>query len=208
MSRPLVLCVVACLCVAARAEAHPSARKTILDDFLALKTDYPFGPDQDGREARLASIKERDLGRGYLRIANEAKDRVEMKLFRRTDGTDLIAQGFTGCCCEGQCWRRIRFLAVAADAFKDVTGEVWPQASGRVAPEVALRGSHRSGRAEFPHPALRNRGLRAVSLAAVHLGFGKWKYAQNRRKALPRNWAAIAPTQPFSPNCFCPVTQC
>jgi hypothetical protein len=119
--RRLLLGLICGLCIASSGEARPSSRKTILDHYLAMKTDNRFGPYQDDQAARLASIKVRDLRRGYLEV-----DDVEMKLFRMADGTELIAQGYTGCCCEGQCIRMIRFLAVRNDSFEDVTREVWP----------------------------------------------------------------------------------
>jgi hypothetical protein len=102
-------------------------RKNILDYYLTLETDRWFGPREGRREARLADLETRDMRHGYLRWRAGSVATTEMKLFRLSDGTPLLAQAHIGCCCEGTCVRRIRFLADRDGKLVDVTAEVWPK---------------------------------------------------------------------------------
>jgi hypothetical protein len=109
------------------AQAGQGERKTILDYYLTLAADRWFGPRDGSREQRLAALEKKDVRRGYLRWRTDEVETTEMKLFRLSDGTPLLAQAHTGCCCEGTCVRRIRFLADRDGKLVEVTAEVWPK---------------------------------------------------------------------------------
>jgi hypothetical protein len=129
----------ALLCSAAPASNAREARETIVDYFLALPVDHHFGPFAEGKAERRAEIAEVDHRHSYLRLRGERADGAEMRLFRMADGTVLIGQGYTGCCCEGTCLRMIRFLAARNGRFEDITSEVWPKDERAMREKAARR---------------------------------------------------------------------
>jgi hypothetical protein len=124
----LALCLpVALLALAAPTVAREGTRKTIRDYYLALEPDARFGPWAQTEKERLDQLAELDVRRGYLRLRERASESAEMKLFRLSDGTPLLAQAHTGCCCGGACVRAIRFLADRQGKLEDVTMAIWPE---------------------------------------------------------------------------------
>jgi len=121
------LIAVAVFLLGSAALAGEGERKTILDYYLTLEADRWFGPREGSREERLADLEKKDVRHGYLRWRAGSVETTEMKLFKFSDGTPLLAQAHIGCCCEGTCVRRIRFFADRDGKLVDVTAEVWPK---------------------------------------------------------------------------------
>jgi hypothetical protein len=112
----------------ATAAAAREAR-TVLDYYLTLAANGPFGPRDGDRAQRLADLEQKDVRHGYLRWRTTEAESTEMKLFRLSDRTPLLALSHTGCCCEGTCMRLLRFLADRDGRLVDVTQEVWTDLS-------------------------------------------------------------------------------
>jgi hypothetical protein len=111
------------------AQAREGARKTILDYYLSKAIEELLPPRDEPEKDRLTDLEKRDVRAGYLRFKVGIAEGAEMKLFRLSDGTPLIALAHTGCCCEGTCVRTIQFLADRGGELVDVTKEVWPDPS-------------------------------------------------------------------------------
>jgi hypothetical protein len=107
------------------APAREASPRTILDYYLTLAADSQFGPRDGSHAQRLADLEQKDVRHGYLRWPTTEAASTEMKLFRLSDRTPLLALAHTGCCCEGTCVRRLRFLADREGGLVDVTQEVW-----------------------------------------------------------------------------------
>jgi hypothetical protein len=108
--------------------AEDTSRKTILDYYLSMETNDQEGPRFDERQQRLDDVDKKDIRNGYLLLKSDGVRSTEMKLFHLSDGSDLVARAFTGCCCEGTCDRRIQFFAAKDGTLVDVTQTVWPLA--------------------------------------------------------------------------------
>lgn len=111
--------------LATAALAREASRRTIVDYYLSLAADNQFGPRDGSPAQRLADLEQKDVRHGYLRWRTSEAESTEMKLFRFSDRTPLLALAHTGCCCEGTCVRLLRFLADRDGRLVDVTQAVW-----------------------------------------------------------------------------------
>jgi hypothetical protein len=112
--------------VAGVAESRAANRKSVLDYYLMLP---PEAGGEGTREERLAAIEKQAPRQGYLRFQVGGVDTTELKVFKLSDGTPLLALAHTGCCCKGRCVRRLRFMADRPGGLVDVTGKVWRELS-------------------------------------------------------------------------------
>lgn len=106
--------------------------KTVTDYFLAMPTDV-YSTDIEGNKIkgkaaltkhRKSLIKVEDKKNGYLRLEGAWEGWAEIALFKKKDGSYLIAQAESGCgpACEGF----IKFFTYKAGKFTDVTSKVFP----------------------------------------------------------------------------------
>lgn len=106
--------------------------KTVTDFFLAMPADV-YAQTIDGKtikgKAALAKhrkslIKIEDVKNGYLKLEGAWEGWAEIALFKKKDGSYLIAQAESGCgpACEGF----IKFFTYKAGKWTDVTEKVFP----------------------------------------------------------------------------------
>lgn len=109
--------------------------KTVTDYFLAMPSNiYATNMEGDkitGKAAltkhRKSLIKTEDIKNGYLKLEGPWESWAEIALFKKKDGSYLIAQSETGCgpACEGF----IKFFTYKAGKWTDVTKQVFPMPS-------------------------------------------------------------------------------
>ncbi len=108
-------------------------RKTVTDYYLAFPSDK-YATDNAGRpikeknalaKHRRALIKIEDIGNGYLRLEGAWEGWAEFALFKKTDGSYLIAHAETECgpACSGS----VTFYDYANGNWTDVTSAVFPK---------------------------------------------------------------------------------
>jgi hypothetical protein len=108
--------------------------KTVTDYFLALPASF-YSKDSEGKTIKGAAlarfrrslIKTEDIKNGYLRLEGAWEGWAEIALFKKTDGSYLIAQAETSCgpACDGF----VKFFTYNAGKWTDVTRQVFPTLS-------------------------------------------------------------------------------
>lgn len=114
------------------ANAFAQQPKTVTDYYLAMPPDvYSLtieGKNVKGKTAlekfRRSMIKIEDVKNGYLKLEGAWEGWAEIALFKKKDGSYLIAQAESGCgpACEGF----IKFFTYKAGKWTDVTKQVFP----------------------------------------------------------------------------------
>ena len=110
------------------------AKKDVMDYYLLLPPEYlsleghPLDFSRSA-DARRGAIAVKDLRNGFLRMQGAWEGWMEMALFRRPDGSDIIAV-FTASC-GPVCSTERRFLELKGGAWADVTKKIFPE----IAPE-------------------------------------------------------------------------
>jgi len=142
--RPLAVCAllaavfIASLALAEGFALDPAllkkAKKDVMDYYLLLPPEYLSlgGHPLDiagSTGARKAAVAVKDIRNGFLRIQGAWEGWMEIALFRRPDGSDIIAV-FTASCGPG-CSTEKRFLELKGGAWSEVTKKVFPE----IAPE-------------------------------------------------------------------------
>lgn len=110
------------------------AKKDVMDYYLLLPPEYlslgGYPLDFAGSAgARKAAVAVKDIRNGFLRIQGAWEGWMEIALFRRPDGSDIIAV-FTASC-GPVCSIEKRFLELKGGAWADVTKKIFPE----IAPE-------------------------------------------------------------------------
>lgn len=106
--------------------------KTVTDFYLAMPNDV-YATNMEGNKItgkaaltkhRKSLIKTEDIKNGYLKLEGAWEGWAEIALFKKKDGSYLIAQSETGCgpACEGF----IKFFTYKAGKWTDVTKQVFP----------------------------------------------------------------------------------
>lgn len=109
-----------------------SAQKTVTDYFLAFPADK-YATDNNGEKIngatplkrfRKSLIKIEDTKNGYLKLEGAWEGWAEIALFKKKDGSYLIAHAESGCgpVCDGF----IKFYTYKAGKWTDVTDKVFP----------------------------------------------------------------------------------
>lgn len=106
------------------------AKKDVMDYYLLLPPGYLSleGHPLDfsgSADARRGSVAVKDLRNGFLRIQGAWEGWMEIALFRRPDGGDIIAV-FTASC-GPVCSIEKRFLELKGGAWADVTKKIFPE---------------------------------------------------------------------------------
>lgn len=111
--------------------------KTVTDYFLAMPNDV-YSTTIEGKKItnkaalikfRKSMIKVEDVKNGYLRIEGTWEGWAEIALFKKTDGSYIIAQAENGCgpACDGF----VKFWTYSAGKWTDVTKSVFTEPSGK-----------------------------------------------------------------------------
>lgn len=106
--------------------------KTVTDFYLAMPSNV-YATDIEGNaikgkaaitKHRKSLIKTEDIKNGYLRLEGGWEGWAEIALFKKKDGSYLIAQAESGCgpACEGL----VKFFTYKAGKWTDVTKQVFP----------------------------------------------------------------------------------
>jgi hypothetical protein len=122
---------------AAFASAAFAQPKTVTDYFLAMP-DNVYSSKIDGTKVkgkaaitklRKSMIKIEDVKNGYLMIEGSWEDWAEIALFKKTDGSYIIAQAESGCgpACDGS----VKFWTYNAGKWTDVTKSVFTEPTGK-----------------------------------------------------------------------------
>ncbi|MEP6925941.1 MAG: hypothetical protein ABI954_15845 [Pyrinomonadaceae bacterium] len=112
--------------------AHAQEPKIVTDFYLAMPNDnysHPYGREIKGKAAitkyRKSLIKIEDIKNGYLKIEpNEEEGWSEIALFKKTDGSYLVAHSQVGC--GPACGGGTEFLTYAGGKWTDVTKQFFP----------------------------------------------------------------------------------
>jgi hypothetical protein len=116
--------------------------KTVTDYFLAMPNDV-YSTNIEGNKItgkpaltkhRKSLIKIEDIKNGYLRLEGPWEGWAEIALFKKTDGSYIIAQAESGCgpACDGF----VKFWTYKAGKWADVTKSVFTEPTGK---EVAKK---------------------------------------------------------------------
>ncbi len=116
--------------------------KTVTDFYLAMPSSV-YSTTSEGNEItnknelikyRRSLIKIEDIKNGYLRLEGAWEGWSEIVLFKKTDGSYIIAESKTGCGpgCEGS----LKFQTFKNNKWTDVTKEVWTDISFKEAVKV------------------------------------------------------------------------
>lgn len=106
--------------------------KTVTDFYLAFPSDI-YATDNNGEKIsgqtalhrfRRSLIKIEDRKNGYLRLEGAWEGWAEIALFKKKDGSYLVAQAESGC--GPACLGFIKFFTYKTGKWKDVTAEVFP----------------------------------------------------------------------------------
>lgn len=106
--------------------------KTVTDFYLVMPSNL-YSTDIEGNKIagkaalskhRKSLIKTEDIKNGYLKLEGAWEGWAEIALFKKKDGSYLIAQAENGCgpACEGF----VKFFTYKAGKFTDVTKQVFP----------------------------------------------------------------------------------
>ncbi len=109
--------------------------KTVTDFYLAMPSDV-YSTDIEGNKItgkaalekhRKSLIKTEDIKNGYLNLEGAWEGWAEIALFKKKDGSYLIAQAESGCgpACEGF----IKFFTFKSGKWTNVTKQVFPNLS-------------------------------------------------------------------------------
>jgi hypothetical protein len=129
MKKQFILLTLIILAAATLVSAQP---KTVTDYYLVMPNNV-YSTDIEGDKItnraaltkfRKSLIKTEDIKNGYLKLEGTWEGWAEIALFKKKDGSYLIAQAESGCgpACEGF----IKFFAYEAGKFTDVTKQVFP----------------------------------------------------------------------------------
>lgn len=130
MKKTIILCALLTMIFSASALAQQP--KTVTDYFLALPNDK-YSTDIEGKKItgkanlakfRRSMIKIEDVKNGYLKLEGPWEGWAEIALFKKKDGSYLIAHAESGCgpVCDGL----IKFYTYKAGKWTDVTKQVFP----------------------------------------------------------------------------------
>lgn len=132
--KKVILLMAVVLLFASLTNAQP---KTVTDYFLAMPNNVYSttieGNKITGKPAltkhRKSLIKIEDIKNGYLRIERTWEGWAEIVLFKKTDGSYIIAQAENGCgpACEGF----VKFWTYNAGKWTDITKTVFTEPSGK-----------------------------------------------------------------------------
>lgn len=111
--------------------------KTVTDYFLAMPNDK-YSTDMQGNPVRTKTallkfrkslIKIEDVKNGYLKLEGPWEGWAEIALFKRSDGSYLIAESSVGCgpACDGS----LTFYTYANGKWSDVTTKFAPKFNGQ-----------------------------------------------------------------------------
>lgn len=111
--------------------------KTVTDYFLAMPNDV-YSTSLDGKQItnklaltklRKSMIKIEDIKNGYLKLEGAWEGWAEIALFKKNDGSYIIAQAENGCgpACEGF----VKFWTYNAGKWADVTKTVFTEPTGK-----------------------------------------------------------------------------
>lgn len=111
--------------------------KTVTDYFLAMPDDV-YSTDIEGNKVkgkpaltkhRKSLIKIEDIKNGYLRLEGPWEGWAEIALFKKTDGSYIIAQAENGCgpACDGF----VKFFTYSAGKWTDVTKTVFTEPTAK-----------------------------------------------------------------------------
>lgn len=113
--------------------------KTVTDYFLAMPAGI-YSVDNEGNEIKNKSklisfrkslIKIEDIKNGYLRLEGVWEGWAEIVLFKKTDGSYVIAHAESGC--GPGCGGFVDFYTYSAGKWKEVTKQVFPHISQKAA---------------------------------------------------------------------------
>lgn len=115
------------------AAAASAQLRTVTDYFLAMPNDV-YSSDASGKKLtskaaitkyRRSLIKIEDIKNGYLRLEGSWEGWADIALFKKKDGSYLVAQTETGCgpACSGF----VKFFSVAAGKWTNVTKSVFEE---------------------------------------------------------------------------------
>lgn len=118
------------------ASAQP---KTVTDYFLAMP-DEVYSTDLEGNKIksknelikfRKTLIKIEDIKNGYLKLEGAWEGWAEIALFRKNDGSYIIAQAENGCgpACDGF----VKFWTYKSGKWTDITAQLFPEISQKTA---------------------------------------------------------------------------
>jgi hypothetical protein len=130
-----ILLIVFVLAVCANAFAQP---KTVTDFYLAMPNDV-YSTNIEGKKItnkaalikyRKSLIKVEDLKNGYLRLEGAWEGWAEIALFKRKDGSYLIAETSVGCgpVCDGG----VKFSTYQNAKWTDVTKQFAPKITNQM----------------------------------------------------------------------------
>ena len=113
--------------------------KTVTDDFLAMPNDV-YSTDIEGNKItgkpaltkhRKSLIKIEDIKNAYRKLEGPSEGWAEIVLFKKNDGSYIIAQAESGCgpACDGF----VKFWTYSAGKWRDITKTVFPQISAKTA---------------------------------------------------------------------------
>jgi hypothetical protein len=111
--------------------------KTVTDYFLAMPNDV-YSSDMEGNKItgkaaltkyRKSLIKIEDIKNGYLRLEGAWEGWAEIALFKKNDGSYLVAQAESGCgpACDGF----VKFWSYKAGKWTDVTKSVFAEPTAK-----------------------------------------------------------------------------
>ena len=123
-----------CFIIAVLATFTFAQPQTVTDYFMAFPTNQ-FAKNNDGKilqgaaltKFRRSLIKVEDTKNGYLRLEGAWEGWAEIALFKKADGSYLVAQTETGC--GPACGGSIKFFTYNAGKWADVTKQVFPALS-------------------------------------------------------------------------------
>ncbi len=137
--KQIILLSALVLMFAALAFAQP---KTVTDYFLAMPNDV-YSSGLDGTKAkgkaaitklRKSLIKIEDIKNGYLKLEGTWEGWAEIALFKKTDGSYIIAQAENGCgpACDGF----VKFWTYNAGKWSDITKSVFTDIDSKQAAKL------------------------------------------------------------------------
>jgi hypothetical protein len=111
--------------------------KTVTDYYLAMPNDL-YSSTIEGKKItnkaalikhRKSLIKIEDIKNGYLKLEGPWEGWAEIALFKKTDGSYIIAQAESGCgpACDGS----VKFWTYKAGKWADVTKSVFTEPTGK-----------------------------------------------------------------------------
>lgn len=113
--------------------------KTVTDYFLVMPTDV-YSSDIEGNKIsgksaltkhRKSLIKIEDVKNGYLKLEGPWEGWAEIALFKKNDGSYIVAQAESGCgpACDGF----VKFFTYNGGKWTNITKTIFPQISAKTA---------------------------------------------------------------------------